>query len=202
MLGCCNCKTIKYRYLEGTLSARAVGICVCGLNGSCKSTLACALAKELNFKHMDIEQYYFISTDNPYSSSRTREEVERLLLEDINKNHCFIFSAVNGDMMPEINDNYDLVVYLDVPLDMRMKRIRQRSIDKFGDRVLPGGDMYEQEESFFAYAEKRTPEKIEKWLKTLSCKAIRLDGTKPIQESVELIKSLLLWEKGDRASGG
>ena len=105
-------------------------------------------------------------------------------------------------MTPEINDNYDLVVYLDVPLDMRMKRIRQRAIDKFGDRVLPGGDMYEQEESFFAYAEKRTPENIEKWLKTLSCKTIRLDGTKPIQESVELIKSLLLWEKGDRASGG
>ena len=105
-------------------------------------------------------------------------------------------------MMPEINDNYDLVVCLDVPLDMRMKRIRQRAIDKFGDRVLPGGDMYEQEESFFAYAEKRTPEKIEKWLKTLSCKTIRLDGTKPIQESVELIKSLLLWEKGDRVSGG
>ena len=105
-------------------------------------------------------------------------------------------------MTPEINEIYTLVVYLDVPLDVRMKRIRQRAIDKFGDRVLPGGDMYEQEESFFAYAEKRTPEKIEKWLKTLSCKTIRLDGTKPIQESVELIKSLLLWEKGDRVSGG
>jgi adenylate kinase family enzyme len=178
------------------------GICICGLNGSGKTTLAAALAKELNFKHMDVEDYYFTSSDNPYQSSRTREEVEQLLLEDIKKNNCFVFSAVNGDMTPEINDNYDLVVYLDVPLDMRMKRIRQRAIDKFGDRVLPGGDMYEQEESFFAYAEKRTPENIEKWLKTLSCKTIRLDGTKPIQESVELIKSLLLWEKGDRVSGG
>ena len=55
------------------------GICVCGLNGSGKTTLAGALAKELNFKHMDIEQYYFTSADNPYSSSRTREEVERAL---------------------------------------------------------------------------------------------------------------------------
>ena len=64
------------------------------------------------------------------------------------------------------------------------------------------GDMYEQEEKFFAFAEKRTPEKIEDWLKTLSHKVIRLDGTKPIQENVELIKSLLLWEKGDRDSGG
>jgi len=80
---------------------------------------------------------------------------------------------------------------LDVPLDIRMKRIRQRAIDKFGDRVLPGGDMYEQEEKFFSYAEKRTPEKIEGWLATLSCKVIRLDGTKPIQVSVELIKSII-----------
>ena len=178
------------------------GICVCGLNGSGKTTLASALAKELNFKHMDIEQYYFTSADNPYASSRTREEVERLVLEDIKKTPRFVFSAVNGDMTSEINDNYDLVVYLDVSLDMRTKRIRQRAIEKFGDRVLPGGDMYEQEEKFFSYAEKRTPDKIENWLKTLSCKVISLDGAKPIQENVELIISLLLWEKGDRGSGG
>ena len=169
------------------------GRCVCGLNGSGKTTLASALAKELNFKHMDIEQFYFTSTDNPYASSRTREEVERLLIEDIKQNSCFVFSAVNCDITPKINDNYDLVVYLDVPLDMRMKRIRQRAFDKFGDRVLPGGDMYEQEERFFAYAKKRTSEKIENWIKTLSCKVVRLDGTKPIKENVELVKSLLLW---------
>ena len=168
------------------------GICVCGLNGSGKTTLAGALAKKINFIHMDIEQYYFTSTHNPYASSKTRGEVERLLLEDIKKNPCFVFSAVSGNMTPEINENYTLVVYLDVPLDVRMKRIRQRAIDKFGDRVLPGGDMYEQEEKFFAFAEKRTPEKIEDWLKTLSHKVLRLDGTKPIQENVEHIKSLLL----------
>ncbi len=168
------------------------GICVCGLNGSGKTTLAGALAKELHFKHMDIEQYYFTSTDNPYASSRTREEVERFLLEDIKQNPCFVFSAVNGDITPEINENYDLVIYLDVPLDIRMKRIRQRAIVKFGNRVLPGGDMYEQEENFFEYAEKRSPEKIENWLKTISHKVIRLDGTKPTQENVGFIKASLV----------
>ncbi|MBR6741473.1 MAG: AAA family ATPase, partial [Clostridia bacterium] len=34
------------------------GICICGLNGSGKTTLASALAKKLNFKHMDVEDYY------------------------------------------------------------------------------------------------------------------------------------------------
>lgn len=171
------------------------GICVCGLNGSGKTTLADALAKALSFKHMDVEQYYFMSTDNPYSSSRTREEVEQLLLEDIKQNPCFVFSAVNGDMTEEVNTYYNLVVYLDVPLDIRMKRIRQRAVGKFGERVLPGGDMYEQEEKFFAYAEKRSPDKVENWLKTLSCKVVRLDGTKPIQENVEVVKSLIPLEK-------
>ena len=172
------------------------GICVCGLNGSGKTTLAGALAKELSFMHLDVEQYYFTSTDNPYSSSRTREEVEQLLLEDIRQNPCFVFSAVNGNMSPEINETFALVVYLDVPVDIRMKRIRQRAIDKFGDRVFPGGDMHEQEERFFAYAKKRTPEKIEDWLKTLSCKVVCLDGTRPIKESVEAIKAFSCGRRG------
>ena len=167
------------------------GICVCGLNGSGKTTLAGKFAKELDFKHLDIEQYYFTSKDNPYSSSRTREEVERLLWQDIKQNPCFVFSAVNGNMTPEINESYSFIFYLDVPHDIRMKRIRQRSVDKFGDRVLLGGDMYEQEEKFFCACEKRTPEKIEDWLKTMSCKIFWLDGTKPIQENVEIIRTYL-----------
>jgi len=167
------------------------GICVCGLNGSGKTTFAEALAKKLKVKHMDIEQYYFTSADNPYASSRTREEVERLLLEDMNQNPDFVFSAVNGNMNSEINEKYSLVVYLDAPPDIRMKRIRQRAVEKFGDRVLFGGDMYEQEEKFFAFAQKRTPDKIEDWLNTVSRKVIRLDGTKSIQENVEFVKAFL-----------
>jgi len=45
---------------------------------------------------------------------------------------------------------------------------------------------------FLLLTEKRIPDKIENWLKTLSCKSIRFDGTKPIQENVELIKGLYI----------
>jgi hypothetical protein len=72
-----------------------------------------------------------------------------------------------------------------------MRRIRQRAIEKFGDRVLPGGDLYEQEERFFAFAAQRTPENIENWLRTLSCRIIRLDATKSIQENLQMIKTAL-----------
>ena len=167
------------------------GICVCGLNGSGKTTLAAALAQKLHYKHMDIEGYYFPPSDQPYATSRTREEVERLLTEDIRQHPRFVFSAVNGSMTEEINDQYRAVIYLEVPLDIRMKRIRQRAVEKFGSRVLVGGDMYEQEEKFFAFAEKRTPEKIEQWLQTVSCPVIRLDGTKPISDNIGIITEWL-----------
>lgn len=167
------------------------GICVCGLNGSGKTTLGAALAEKLGYKHMDVEDYYFTRADNPYASARTRDEVEVLLLEDIKQNQCFVFSAVNGNMNEEINSYYDLVVYLEVPLELRMKRIRQRAFDKFGDRVLPGGDMHEQEENFFAFAEKRSPEKIEEWLQTLTCRVVKLDGSKPIEDNIKVLIDLL-----------
>lgn len=167
------------------------GICICGLNGSGKTTLARALAKELNYKHMDAEEYYFSPTDNPYSSSRTREEAERLIREDIQHHPCFVFSSVSGNMTSEINAHYDLIVYLDVPLEIRMKRIRQRAWNQFGNRILIGGDLHEQEEQFFAFVQSRTPDKIENWLKTVSCRVIRLDGTKLIHENVQAIKELL-----------
>ena len=167
------------------------GICICGLNGSGKTTLGAALAEKLGFKHMDVEDYYFTRTDNPYASARPRDEVEVLLLEDIKQNPCFVFSAVNGNMNSEINSCYDLVVYLEVPQEIRMKRIRQRAFDKFGDRVLPGGDMYEQEEKFFEFAEKRSPEKIEEWLQTLKCRVVKLDGSKPIEDNIKVLIDLL-----------
>lgn len=164
------------------------GICVCGLNGSGKTTLARALAEDMGCKHMDVEEYYFTSADNPYATARTREKVEELLLADIRRNPRFVFSTVNGNMNAEINGYYDLVVYLEVPLDIRMKRIRQRAADKFGNKILPGGEMYEQEEKFFAYAEKRRPDAIEEWLESLPCRVLRLDGTQPVHENVRKIR--------------
>ncbi len=168
------------------------GICICGLNGSGKTTLAGALAKELGFWHMDIERYYFDPSDNPYASPRTKDEVNRLLLEDIKRHPRFVFSAVSGDMPEAIVSLYKLVVYLDVPQPIRMERIRQRAVERFGDRVLPGGDLHEQEEHFFAFARNRTPEKIEEWLKTVTCRVARLDGTEPVKANVERIRRLLV----------
>lgn len=157
------------------------GIAIVGLNGSGKTTLGRALAERLGYYRMDVEDYYFPKSDVPYAVARTREEVERLMLADIAEHGNFVLSSVCADFAA-IEQFYELIVYLEAPKTERMERIRQRSVDKFGSRVLPGGDMYEQEENFFAFAASRTPDKIEKWIKNAACPVLRIASTRAVDE--------------------
>ena len=166
------------------------GIAIVGLNGSGKTTLGRALAERLGYLRIDVEDYYF-PAEGAFDSPRGRDEVERMMLADIEKHGDFVLSAVCADFAA-IEPFYELIVYLEAPKEERMERIRQRSVDKFGSRVLPGGDMYEQEESFFAFAAKRTPEKIEKWIKTVACPVLRIDSRKPTEE---LVTDILKYNK-------
>ena len=88
-------------------------------------------------------------------------------------------------MGEEINKRYDMIVYLEVPAEIRGIRLRQRAAEKFGERVLPGGDLYEQEEKFFAFAAGRSSAPIEEWIKNMPCRVIRLDGREPVRRNIE-----------------
>lgn len=156
------------------------GIAIVGLNGSGKTTLGRVLSEKLGYFRIDVEDYYF-PAEGAFDKPRSRDEVERMMLEDIGEHENFVISSVCADF-ESIEPFYELIVYLEAPKEERMKRIRQRSTDRFGDRVLPGGDLYESEEAFFAFAEKRTPEKVEKWIKNAACRVLRIDSTRALDD--------------------
>ena len=167
------------------------GICICGLNGCGKSTLGRELSRKINLRHMDVEDYYFTDKDDPYAHSRTRDEVEELLYADTCAYPKFIFSAVNGNMSERVNEKYTLVIYLSATVDVRAERIEARALERFGERVLPGGDMYERERAFFEFAKKRNASSVEAWLETLTCPVLRLDGEKPMEENLSHVVHFL-----------
>lgn len=166
------------------------GILVCGLNGAGKSTLGKALAKALQFHFIDNEDLYFPKDDSQYlyASPRSHEEVERLLLREIKTHENFVFASVKGDYGESVCPFFRYAVLIEVPKELRMQRVRERSFQKFGERMLPGGDLYEKEEAFFAYVGSRAENTVEEWVKILHCPILRVDGTKPIEENVRLLK--------------
>lgn len=166
-------------------------ILICGLNGSGKTTLGRELANALGFKFLNDEEYYFLESEIPFSKIRSDEAARDYIISFIKQHKSVVIVSSRGDLGSIINSFYDFVVYLYAPLDIRLSRIEKRECDRFSDRVNPGGDMYEQQMIFRDFVSARTPEKIEKWLNSISCKIIRLDGTKPIQHNVEFLKSQL-----------
>lgn len=165
------------------------GIIICGLNGAGKSTLGKALAKELGVYFIDNEDLYFPKNDPDYlyASPRSRKEAEVLLESEINAHEDFVFASVHGDYGGSICPYFRYAVLISLPKDVRMERIRNRSFQKFGDRMLPGGDLYEQEQKFFDFARSRAENLVEEWAASLSCPVIRVDGTKSVVENIKFI---------------
>lgn len=166
-----------------------IGIQICGLNGCGKSTLGKALAERIGFHFIDNENLFFsrTNTDEPYTNAKSRTEVERLLMEEVSKHPDFVFSSVIGDYGKDIIPMYNYVVVIEVPKKIRSQRVRNRSFQKFGSRMLIGGDLHNQEEAFFKMVDSRHNDYVENWLHGLNCPIIRVDGTKPIEENVAYI---------------
>ena len=165
----------------------ARGIFIVGLNGSGKTTLGRALAERLGWFRMDVEDYYFPDTAVPYANARSEDEVRRLMLADIRRHGNFVLSSVHGDLGEEIRSLCALAVWLRAPKALRLARIKQREIARFGDRVLPGGDMYDRQIRFCDFAASRTEASVAPLVTSLGCPLLHIDAAQPIADSVERI---------------
>ena len=171
-----------------------MGILICGLNGAGKSTLGKMLAERIGYEFIDNEDLYFPKTDEAYdySNPRSREETVRLLEEKIGRNCRFVFTAVKGDYGDRLIASLDHIVLIDTPKEIRSRRVRERSFGRFGARILPGGDLHDKEEAWFSLTDSRPEDYTEKWLETVDCPVIRVDGTLPVRENLEYLLSVFM----------
>ena len=92
-------------------------------------------------------------------------------------------------------DSYDFVIFLYVPANIRMERLIQREIQRYGiGRISHGGDMHEGHKVFCKWAaayetggmEMRSLTLHKEWLKQLKCPVIRIEGEQSTEERIEI----------------
>lgn len=162
------------------------GIIVCGLNGSGKTALGKRLAEHLSFHFIDSEDLFFsnVQSQPDYSKPRSHEEAKAILMNEIKGHKNFVFASVKGNYGEEILPYYKFAVLIDVPKEIRLERVKNRSFMKFGERMLPCGDLYEQEKAFFDMISTRSENSVEEWGQTLNFPVLRIDGTKAIDQNI------------------
>jgi hypothetical protein len=90
---------------------------------------------------------------------------------------------------------FELVVFLAIPHDRRMARLRCREHDRFGERILPGGDMYEASQAFLMWAasydegglDMRSRQRHDQWLSTLPYLILCFEGEYSIEEQLAVL---------------
>jgi adenylate kinase family enzyme len=148
---------------------------ILGASGSGTTTLGRALAERLQCLHCDTDDYFWLPTDPPYTQRRERTERQRLLVDDLTAQEQWVLSGSLCGWGDGAIPLFELVVFLWVPQNVRMERLRQREHARFGERILLGGDMYETSQAFLAWAvsydegglDIRSRQRHDQWLSTL-----------------------------------
>lgn len=154
------------------------------------------LAERLSYQFIDNEDLYFPKTDKKYmfSNPRSKEEVIQILEEKISKDDKFIFAAVKGNYGEKLLTKIDYAILVEAPKEVRRERVKMRSAQKFGDRILDNGDLVEKENAWFSLVSSRPENFATEWLEEIKCPIIRIDGTLPVEENVDFLLSVLkLW---------
>ena len=56
---------------------------------------------------------------------------------------------------------------------------------------VSNNDLFEREEAWFSLTDSRLEDYTTKWLETVSCPVIHVDGTLPVQQNVDYLVSVL-----------
>jgi len=173
---------------------------IMGASGSGASTLGRSLADALAIPQHDTDDYYWLPTTPPFRDRRPLADRIRLMHEIFLDCPGWILSGSLDNWGAAIGPYFDLVVFLRVPTEIRLARLRERERRHFGDEaVAPGGWRHYETEDFVEWSshyddgtrEGRNLARHEAWLKTLACPVLRLDGSRPTQELVRAIVDAL-----------
>lgn len=157
-----------------------------GASGSGTTTLGEALSREFGYRHLDSDDFFW---KVKYTDIWPKQKRLELLQSEIVKQDNWILSGSCMGWGDPLIEEFDLVIFLSVPNDERMKRLYQRELDR-------GRDV--EAETFHTFIEwansyetggldVRSRKSQELWLEKITCPVLRLSGLESVNERIEAV---------------
>jgi adenylate kinase family enzyme len=174
---------------------------ITGASGTGTTTLGRALAGRLRVPHFDSDDYYWIPTVPPFRIKRDSATRDARLAEDLARFDAWVWSgsALSWAVDPALT----LCVFLTVPRELRIERLRARELASRGPYDDPATSDEELAE-FLAWAASyedgsmggRTLQRHEAWLRGLTIPVLRIDGAQSTEARVALVERALAADAG------
>lgn len=164
-------------------------ILITGASGSGTTTLGKAVAPRLKWGFIDADDYYWIPTKPPYKIERESDLRFQMILNEISKHESVIVSGSVMNWGIELEDSFDLIVFLYLDTSIRLKRLEIREKKELGHAdpdFLKWASEYDTGPSTG-----RSLAKHIKWLSERKCKVLNLEGDLTVQERCALLLEAL-----------
>lgn len=171
------------------------------MGASCagSTTLGNALAKRLDYTYLDTDNYYFVPSEIPYAVKRDPAERIAMMKADFDAREDVIVGGSLVSWGDDWHTQFDLVVFLHIPHDVRMQRLHKRELERYGDRIFTDPYRAAQYKQFTAWANGYDDNSTngrnlgvhKEWLSKLSCPVLIIEGDTSVEERIKRVVAFL-----------
>jgi hypothetical protein len=153
---------------------------ITGASGSGVSTLGVALAAAIDAVPLEADAYYWLPTMPPFQHKRAAADRLALLKADLAAHPRTVLAGSVVGWGTEIEDGFDLVVFLYLDAALRVERLRAREVERLGHAdpaFLEWASLYDA-----GPPEGRSLAKHSAWLAVRRCPVVELHGDFSVDE--------------------
>ncbi|PYY67904.1 adenylate kinase [Pseudomonas jessenii] len=147
------------------------------------TTLGQNVATLLGVRQVDVDDYFWMPTNPPFTTKRPPGERVSLIQQNFGDDDW----VLTGSCMAwgeALITQVDLIVFVVTPTPVRLERLAAREKERFGDRIAPDGDMHEIHVAFREWASQyddanfsgRNRAWHEAWLSEQTAPVLRIAG--------------------------
>ena len=159
---------------------------ITGASGAGTSALGKAFSEATGAEWLDLDHFYWLPTSPPFQLKRPKAERLALLVGQIHESTDVVVSGSLIQWGREVEDGWDLIVFLTAPTLVRIGRLRARDMARYGS-VNP---------AFLVWAERyddpdftgRSRALHERWLAQRSSRILRVDAELPLPTLVVAVR--------------
>ncbi|WP_303318797.1 AAA family ATPase [Flavivirga abyssicola] len=170
-------------------------ILIFGASGSGTTTFGKKIEGRTDFKHLDVDNYYWKKTNPPYQEKTPLIERNKNLKIDFEKFENIVVSGSMVSWGKEWETAFDLAVFIQLENTERMERLKKRENQRYGKKLLTDTKIQQNSKAFLEWANQyenpnfqgRTLKIHNNWIELLDCKVLRLNGANDLNDNIEII---------------